>query len=447
MPYFPPLLAYQPKAREHAAMYNCSGTHWPGHIAPYGFDASLAGVPWASMSLNSNGVLSALNLIAHWEYTRDRAFLADVAFPFCRDALAFYQCWMERSADGTSWQITRDQAHECNPGVPVTEAGKQLHCYQNNSAVANGFVRRVARALPSMAAALGEPVDPEWAEIAEGLVPLPTDPRPGQDVFVLAGERTDVACAVPKKGEKGAGQLCGIRQPGHMHGGPHFSACTACVAQPSGSMAVGTWHIFPGESTSLASPEALRTTSINTLENDAGWSQGNSFCCIYSQAARVGMPLPRWLPQWHKLIQQTSLPNFIPYQGGGGVEVAGALQAIADLMLQSVTQPDTSGQTMMILFPLGVNHTDITFHRLRGKGGFIVSASWSKDSMRLSGAVSLHSEKGEPCRIMLPPTQTGAVRVEELSGSGGRKQVAATRQGQLVAFNTSVATDYVLTAQ
>ena len=48
---------------------------------------------------------------------------------------------------------------------------------------------------------------------------------------------------------------------------------------------------------------------------------------------------------------------------------------------------------------------------------------------------------------MLPPTQTGAVRVEELSGSGGRKQVAATRQGQLVAFNTSVATDYVLTAQ
>ena len=26
MPYYPPLLDFQPKARQHAAMYNCSGT-------------------------------------------------------------------------------------------------------------------------------------------------------------------------------------------------------------------------------------------------------------------------------------------------------------------------------------------------------------------------------------------------------------------------------------
>ncbi len=446
MPYFPPLLDYQPKAREQAALYNCSGTHWPGHIAPYGFDASLAGVPWASMSLNSNGVLSALNLIAQWEYTRDIVFLADVAFPFSRDALAFYQCWMEKSADGTSWHITRDQAHECNPEPPVTEATKELHCYQNNSNVANGFVRRIARALPSMAATLGEPVDPEWAEIADGLVPLPTDPRPGQNVFVLAGDRTDTVCVVPKKGETGS-QICGIKEPLHMHGGPHNGRCTACVAQPSGSMAVGTWHIFPGESTSLVSSKALRMTSILTLENDAGWSQGNSFCCIYSQAARVGMPLSHWLPHWRRVIQQTSLTNFIPYQGGGGVEVAGALQAIADLMLQSVTEPNTSGQTMMMLFPMNINHTDVTFHNLRGKGGFVVSASWSKDSMSLSGPVSVHSEKGEICRIVLPLTQTGVVQVEELLRGVGRKQVATMRQGQLIEFNTSSTTDYVLMAQ
>ena len=51
-PQYKPVLDFVPKARKQAAMYNCSGTHWPGHIAPFGFDSTLAGVPWASMSLH-----------------------------------------------------------------------------------------------------------------------------------------------------------------------------------------------------------------------------------------------------------------------------------------------------------------------------------------------------------------------------------------------------------
>jgi len=36
-------------------------------------------------------VLGAVNLISHWEYFRDIAFLREVAFPYVRDALLFYQ--------------------------------------------------------------------------------------------------------------------------------------------------------------------------------------------------------------------------------------------------------------------------------------------------------------------------------------------------------------------
>lgn len=144
-------------------------------LACLGYDSTLSGVPWASMSLQSNGVLSALNMIAHSEYyPLDREFLASVAFPFSRDALRFYQCWMTRRADG-SWVNTKDQSHECNPrGGPVTEQSKEEQCYQNNSVVANGFIRRVAAALPVMAAKLGEPIDPQWAEIRDKMDPLPT---------------------------------------------------------------------------------------------------------------------------------------------------------------------------------------------------------------------------------------------------------------------------------
>jgi hypothetical protein len=109
-PQYAPLLAYLPKARRQAAFYNCtvsgragpcSGIHMPGHIAPWGYDATLAGEPWASMSDQSNAVFACLNMIQEWEYGRNETFLQQVTFPFCRDALKFYQGWMTRRADGS----------------------------------------------------------------------------------------------------------------------------------------------------------------------------------------------------------------------------------------------------------------------------------------------------------------------------------------------------------
>ena len=48
------------------------------------------------MSPHSNGVLAALNMIQHWEYTMDLGFLREVAFPFASGVLEFYACWMTR---------------------------------------------------------------------------------------------------------------------------------------------------------------------------------------------------------------------------------------------------------------------------------------------------------------------------------------------------------------
>ena len=50
------------------------------------------------------------------------------------------------------------------------------------------------------------------------------------------------------------------------------------------------------------------------------------------------------------------------------MEVAGALQVVADLMLQSVTEPGVAGSTYMALFPLSISFSNLRFHRLRAKG-------------------------------------------------------------------------------
>ena len=156
----------------------------------------------------------------------------------------------------------------------------------------------------------------------------------------------------------------------------------------------------------------------DTLQLSAEWGQGNSFCSVFSQAARVRMPLELWLPEWRAVIQRGAMTNGVVYQGGGGLEVAGALQAVADLMLQSVTLPGTLDETFMALFPLNASFSDMSFHRLRGKGAFVVSARWDAATARLDGAVTIESEVGGPCSLQLPPSQWSDTLTVTSRGSG-----------------------------
>ncbi len=297
-PQYAPLLAFLPKAQAQAAFYTCSGRggggccpdgavrcgnaplckngssgpcpglHFPGHIAPFGFDATLAGEPWASMADHSNGLFASLNMIQEWEYSRNTSFLRTVAFPFCRDTLLFYQSWMRRRAD-SSWVNENDQANECTSDG--TLAGVFDSCYQNNTvfrcvqlfhlmivthlvnvdlyratinaclpAFSNGFARRVASALPSMAKHLGEAVDPQWAEIALRLDPLPTIEtngtsalpyEPRRQIIVLAGNYTNITntTAPAACGVTCGSRACGRSCPAQVAGDGMMDVMGACI--------------------------------------------------------------------------------------------------------------------------------------------------------------------------------------------------------------------------
>lgn len=219
----------------------------------------------------------------------------------------FYQGWMRRRPDG-SWVNEYDQANECNPSGIVTEDKKRAFCYQNNTVFSNGFIRRVASALGPMAEVLGEPVDPQWAEISLRLDPLPTvrtagtpscrfnPPRP---VVVLAGNYTTAsrqatAASIPAAAAKGCGDVrCGTLQCNNSCG-PQVSG--------DGMMDVMAWPVFPGEAVALGSPESELQSIRDTLRLSAEWSQSNSFCSIFSQAARSGCV------QQHVAVRRASAP-------------------------------------------------------------------------------------------------------------------------------------------
>lgn len=487
------MLAFLPKARAQAAFYNCSnssggggalcingtcdgspcrGLHFPGHIAPWGFDATLAGEPWASMADHSNGVYASLNMIQEWEYSRNTSFLRTVAFPFCRDTLRFYQGWMHRRADG-SWVNEHDQANECTAGGTV--AGVFSSCWQNNTVFSNGFARRVASALPAMAAHLGEPVDPQWAELTLGLDALPTIEtngtqalpfEPPRRVIVLAGNYTNITSGQPACGITCGTRVCGRPCPAQVAGdgmmdvmGVSTTLVCVCVyvcllRLPLGRpslldhcfCACTAWPVWPGEAIGLASPESLQQTVRDTLQLSAEWRQGNSFCSIFSQAARVRMPLEFWLPEFRAVIEKDALENMIVYQGGGGMEVAGALQVVADLMLQSVTLPGISGEYYLALFPMrNLSFSDLRFVRLRGKGAFVVSAAYNAAAQRLDGPVTVESEVGGRCSLELPPSQ--ATDTVVVATRGGAAVAVAREQGPRWSFQTKAGESYTVTAQ
>ena len=129
------------------------------------------------------------------------------------------------------------------------------------------------------------------------------------------------------------------------------------------------------------------------------------------------------------------------------MEVAGALQVIADLMLQSVTVPGTSGETYMALFPLNVDasFSDLRFTRLRGKGAFVVSAAWSAATGRLDGPVQIESEVGGRCSLELPPGHAAgeSLRVTDAAG----KAVPAARAHGRWGFETAAGGAYSVVAQ
>ena len=405
---FPPLLAYMPKARQNALAYGVTeggALHYTPHLAPWGYESTLGRSPGGDMSLHWAGVLSALNLVSHWEYSQDVHFLREISFPFARDTLRFYQGWMTHR--GGVWRNDKD-SDEC-------DQTNQSACYalSPNLICPNAFIRRLASALPSMAAALGPgtAIDPQWDDIADNLVPMPSGPcaagapgKPNHQVWLAADG------AKPTEG---------------------FSAPLG-----GGDMAATLWPVFPAEVVGRNSSADAIAVGRSTLLDTNGWCQGNSFCMVFTAATRLRVPLDQWWPAWTLVLNKSVQANGLVRQSGGGLEVAGASQSVADMLMQS-------SEGYIELFPAWNHSSPAAFSTLRAKGAFLVSASLSATGV-VSSPVTILSEAGIRCVVETPwPNSTeAAVSVHDVET--GSAVPLDWESGRWLSFNTSAGASYHL---
>ena len=108
----------------------------------------------------------------------------------------------------------------------------------------------------------------------------------------------------------------------------------------------------------------------------------------------------------------------LAYEAGGGLEMAGGLEAVNGMLLQS-----TGG--FLSLFPvLPANLSGpVAFQRLRAKGAFVVSATMSSSGII---AAEIESERGTRCVVALPAGAT-AQSTRVVDGDGAKVELSWDR--------------------
>ena len=89
-----------------------------------------------------------------------------------------------------------------------------------------------------------------------------------------------------------------------------------------------------------------------------------------------------------------TMPNGVVFQEGGGLEIAGATEFVASMLLQSISAHDGSGESYITLFKAWNASQDAHFTNLRAKGAFLVSASLVGGAV--ASPITVDSEAGQP---------------------------------------------------
>ena len=78
--------AAQQQRKKDAAAYNCSGVHFPGHIAPFGQ------VNHGDMGQHTDAIFAAMHFANHWRHTYNVDFFKNESFPFLKLVAEWWVC-------------------------------------------------------------------------------------------------------------------------------------------------------------------------------------------------------------------------------------------------------------------------------------------------------------------------------------------------------------------
>jgi hypothetical protein len=304
----------------------------------------------------SNGTFSLLPTIQYYEYTQDREFLRTKLYPAMKELDAFWRDFAVRDASGKQWVFEHTAAHE---------GGDDL-----NASLDLGFARRVARELIETSKVLGVDAEmrPVWQSFIDQLAPYPSGTVNGKTVYYIAESiKNDI---------KNQGPFEPGDQPINLEG-----------------------PVYPGENLSIGGDPRQLEIARNSMQEMNSWgvtkggNSFNGFCKIFPIAARIGWPADDLVAKFKAAILHQWRPsNLTVFQGGGGIETAGSIEALNSMLLQHE-------DGVMRLFPDWPSSMDASFTRLRAKGAFLVSSEQRAGKIV---AIDIISEKGGLLTIQNP---------------------------------------------
>lgn len=324
-----------------------------------------------------------------YEYTMDRDWLRERAYPILRGAAEFYRNFpnLKKEADG-KYHINRTHSHEHLWGARDV---------MDDLALMRGIFPTVIRA----SEILGVDADmrPVWQEVVTNLAPYPYSDMPGAEL--------------PLKHPKGLRTWAEGYQPCILTrgGGPESPRLRPLLE----------YDVLTLES----EDQETRAVAIATLEAHPGSVAGaphNETARYGTEAARAGRAdlVRQYLINMREKPLRTVLPNGLStLEGGGSMQYLGTYSdAVQQALLQCVA-PKAGGDPVLRVFPAWPAEWDAAF-QLLAKGGFLVTSSIRSGQVEF---VEVRSQLGGECRLRNPWAAEGATlyrngrKVEDLAGS------------------------------
>lgn len=359
-----PILDYMPKAEKAAKenLWDVAYDYVAGRedLADGIDDAVLYPVglgPWGTYTestyLNQtlNGLFAATVFMSYYNYTQDEEFLQNEAYPFLRKVANFYLQWREKEDLGNGeyryniWDGAHEGSFNKNAGVTVGIAKSVF-----------GFLLDQAELVQA-----SEDEKAQWQDMYDHIADVPvrtyTDWDFSKDVFALSED-----------GE---------------------------ILRPAAAT-VELEFIQPGDGLSFDSDPELLEIGRNTIEakvyaNSEVWGNINNNPKMFTHAIRVGYDPVEVMKQFKLYNIDQMEKNFMVQDGHHGIEKAGAIEFINNMLLQS-------SEGIIKVFP---NWTggNAQFTTLREKGAYLVSSKMQDGEVQY---IEVTSEKGNDVEIVNP---------------------------------------------
>jgi hypothetical protein len=385
------------------AFGNYSGIELPSHVSAYG--------GYYLGDLGTRGIVGwvLIPFIDRVDYMHDMAFLKGTTYPLLLEAAAFFESYLTYDENAKMFTLETACALEgCT--LPQNKAGNGKP--QTDVTMTLGWIRSTFKALVRYSALLKVDVTrrPRWQQILDELTPFPT-------------------------------KVSGLYPP--HNNGTVFDEC-----KDSGDFGgnarypvVYFGQIHPAAAVTRHSTPELMQTARNTVEqiNQLNhWIPENGLCMGWPPAAVVSDNASATSASMDEVCRTALSPNFVPQIHGGCVsEQAGATQGINDLLLQSY-------DGVLSLYPaggIGGAADSSSFHSLRARGAFLVSAAWDGVRGGVADGVQIRSEAGNECVLERP--WGGGLELLRAADNSSVLFTPSTRCARCVSFATEAGASYL----